>query len=306
MHLEVRHDRRFGQRHWFTAGLFSGVQEREIKTDFTEFLSVLVAKLRITGAYVRDEIALNDQWKIIGDLQYQHIGLEGRATTTPPLFEPFLTQRDADTLLPRLVISYQPKERTGIRLGLRRLAAAIADFQLLRPTDVFRELDELPGASLFSSRSASGRSAELELDHTFKNTSFLRVTLFDQDLNRAENGAIGTPVYPRVKQRGARVSYEGSLNANTSFFMRLSLNHARNPEPKRDAEVPDTKIAMVPRTAPDSACIPEPQGVFHRAGIAISGQAFGTTWQRRLLRQFSVLNFVSEKRSGLSSMYFVN
>jgi hypothetical protein len=31
-----------------------------------------------------------------------------------------------------------------------------------------------------------------------------------------------------VAQRGARLSYEGALNRDTSFFMRLTFNHARD------------------------------------------------------------------------------
>lgn len=56
---------------------------------------------------------------------------------------------------------------------------------------------------LNAGRSGSGRSAELQFDHTFEDASFLRVTLFDQDLSRAENSSVGTSLSEQVAQRGA-------------------------------------------------------------------------------------------------------
>jgi hypothetical protein len=131
--------------------------------------------VRATGVYVRDEVSLSQRWKIIGEVGLQHTDLLGQAKSfLPPDTLTSRYQSDSGRVLPKLVLAYQPQERTGIRLRLRRLAGTIPDFQLLRPTDVFIELDDLPAASLFpnAGRNGTGRSAELEFDHTFKTPHF--------------------------------------------------------------------------------------------------------------------------------------
>jgi tetratricopeptide (TPR) repeat protein len=310
VHVEARHDRRFGQRHWFTAGFFSGVHQREIRDRLDDFRLRLDGELRVIGAYVRDEVIINDRLKVIGDMQVQHIDLAGLSRVSPPLFDPYRVKRDSATLLPTLVLAYQPQERTGIRLRLRRLAGTVADFQLLRPTDVFRELGDLPGLSSFpnAGRNASGRSAELEIDHTFRNTSFLRLSLFDQDLERAENGSASIPLYGRVEQRGVRLSYEGALSDNTSFFMRLSLNAARDRKGGDIAMVPLYGAGFGLHYLNRAGYFVEPLLLFQGKRLErkpSNDSALDKSDNPQYLDSFSVLNLRVGKRWGLRSTAFV-
>ena len=172
---------------------------------------------------------------------------------------------------------------------------------MLRPTDVFVELDDVPAVGMFPNAGPNGRgrSAELEFYHTFRNASFLRVTLFDQDLKRAENGSIGTPLYEQVAQCGARLSYEGALNEDTSFFMRVNFNHARDP-------LDDQDIAQVPRFGAGLGLhYLNRAGYFIEPLLLLQGKRLERRGSSNQLDRFSVLNLRVGKRTGLRSSVFV-
>src|SRR5690606_14453293 len=73
-----------------------------------------------------------------------------------------------------------------------------------------------------------GTSSELEADHTFRNGSFFRIGVFQQNLKDAlepTSDGSGNAI-PRARLRGVRVGYEGNLNRDVSFFVSAAYTRA--------------------------------------------------------------------------------
>jgi superkiller protein 3 len=306
--FEARHDVQADEKNLLSVGISSG-RSRLVQDFLMESFirgvpdrrSVSNATARTFQAYVRDEMKVNESLTLLGELQFQKVN----AGDVFRLFEVRRRERLLDTvdrnvekevILPNFIAAYQPSPRCGIRFRARRLFGTVGDFQLLTPTDVFftSAFADLIELGLMG----TGRSFELEFDHTFGNASFLRVELFHRRLRGDVRDAL-TQFYPEARLRGGRASYEGVLNRDTTYFVNLGYNHAE------DATT-NLFIANVPRWTVESGLqFLNPQGWFIQPSYAYQGRRFTTTANRTQLGGYGVFNLRVGKRTGLRSVIFV-
>ncbi|BCM94070.1 hypothetical protein IAD21_05967 [Abditibacteriota bacterium] len=231
--LEVRHDVQMGLSHWLSAGFSLGRSRLDqaslllpaIPTDST-FRNLFGVTTRTTQFYLRDEWKINERLALTGELQYQKANANGLLSIFDGSGNPLFSTQTSLTkgvFLPAFIMDYRLNKRSGLRFRARRTFGNIREFQLLSPLDEFASsTSELPDLSL----TGRGISHEMEYDHTWANSSFLRLGIFDQNLRDAQD-ALLNPI-PRARLRGARLGYSGLLNHRTSFFVNGSYNRARN------------------------------------------------------------------------------
>lgn len=233
---ELRHDHQVGDRHRLVAGLTAGVRKRHVDSFIPSppplplFSSAVDNRVKQLGAYLRDEYQANERLRVIGELQFLQLDFTQSAVIiSPPNIPSSFINRKSATGLPYLVFDYRAGARSNARLRARRLMGLIRDFQLLQPTDVFSlSREDLPTAGTVNPR-ASGRSVEMEFDHTFNNASFVRFGVYQQDLRNADFETTSTPSLPAdARVRGARLSYEGLISRNLAFVLRTDLASPKN------------------------------------------------------------------------------
>ncbi len=231
--LEIRHDLHVGQNHWLSGGFSLGSSRLDQNLLLLPsvpvgptFRSLLGVKTRTTQLYLRDEWKLSERLMLTGELQYQKASADGLFTVldgSGTLLSSAPDHLSKGVFLPALVMAFQLDKRSNLRLRTRRIFGNISDFQLLAPLDEFDlSTRNLPDLAL----TGRGASSEMEYDHTWHNSSFLRLGVFDQNLLDAQDTLLN-PI-KRVRLRGARVGYSGLLNRQTSFFVNGSFNRARN------------------------------------------------------------------------------
>ncbi|MDQ3814854.1 MAG: TonB-dependent receptor, partial [Armatimonadota bacterium] len=293
-------------------GVFGGKRSLRYDTFFPELdpdnlideraLNRLDVRLRAEGAYVRDEYLLSNRLSVIGEIQLQHLSrFSTQRDLLPEATEPELSEGSKTALLPKLVLAYQPNARTGIRFRARRVLATPQDFQLLSPTDVFFESEGLPEVRSRGAEFGSGQTYELEFDHTFRNTSFLRLGLFRQNLDLAgifNRGFFETP-QRGVHQHGARLSYEGVLSRSTAFYTRLNFNHSRDGR--------SNEVFLVPRFAAEIGLqYLNSRGYFVQPLFFYSGSRLENVGNPAVrLDSFKILNLRVGKRWGVRSTVFL-
>jgi tetratricopeptide (TPR) repeat protein len=311
LNAELRHDRQIGQKHLLSAGLFAGTRKHEDDARFTisppdpPLLlehTLIKSEIRASGAYLRDEVKINQRLSVTGEMQLQKLMFSASSQDLLSPLKPILVASDENTmeLLPKIIIAYRPNARSGLRLRVRRLLATPRDFQLLSPTDVFFELEDLPEPflGLRGDEFGRGSSSELEYDHTFRNTSFLRVGLFHQQLGPAEIFGV-SGIHPKVRQYGVRVSYEGTLSRDTTFFMNLHFNKAKDVASRRD-------VAQVPRFAAEVGVqYLNHKGYFVQPLFFYSGSYLQSLANPVQQNSFGVFNVRVGKRWGLRSVLFL-
>ncbi|MCS6862525.1 MAG: TonB-dependent receptor [Abditibacteriales bacterium] len=303
--VEVRHDVQADAQHFLSVGLSKG------RSDFVQDLfaegfaggpdrrSVFDVTTRAFQAYVRDEIRFNDRWTLIGELQYQKVRADGVFSLFDPrrrgrLLASAPSRVEKEAVLPTFILAHQPSGRSGVRLRARRLVGTVSDFQILAPTDVFLfSLADLPELGL----TGDGTSYELEFDHTFGDAAFVRLGFFLQRLTNARD-ALANAV-PQVRQRGARLTYSGTLGRNTAFYVNLDYNHAEN-------TLADLAVANVPRFAADVGVqFLNPAGWFVQPSLVYQGKRSTTLPNNPRLGGYSLFNLRVGKRTGLRSVAFV-
>jgi len=296
--FELRHDRRLGERNRFSAGVSLGRRNRDFSNRQAVPSPLALdggTRIRATSAYIRDEMKLGERLSVIGEMQLQNL----RFTKEPGRFtKPFVSvipgkETKTSAGVPKLILSYRPDARSSYRLRVRRVLGSVTDFQLLTPNDSFL-LDDanLPGAGTLNPL-ASGRSVELEHNRTFTDASFLRLTLFQQDLKNSDlpDGSIES-----VKVRGARASYEGTLGRDLAFFARSEFNSAR---------MPNTRFApLLPKFVGSGGLQYLNRGGLFLQSIAVY-QSSRDKGDGTRLGGFGVLNLRAGVRSGLRREVFV-
>ena len=222
---------------------------------------------------------------------------------------PYARQDTVSTtqILPTLIADYRPNERTGLKLRLRKLMGTIDDFELLSPRDQFLfSLNDLPQAAVYGLWFGMGKSFEFEINHTLHNGGLLRLGLFQQNLDEAQQLAVATQASQPASDariRGIRLGAEGAFNRETTYFVNLGLNDARGyidtgagAVEQKYANVPDFIASAGLQYLNDHGYFVQPTYFyldkrFRRNGTTASGAY--------------ILNLRIGKRFGVRSMLFV-
>ncbi len=300
--FELRHDLQWNVRHRLVAGLSVGKRSRDTNIDISSpfaFRSTDFSDIDQQSLYVRDEWQASERLQVIGEMGLRRVKYQLLSRITEPQFPDSQTLSEKTVGVPNLVLNYRAGRNSELRLRARRLFFEVEDFRLLAPTDLFfLSFAGLPDTSFFNPF-GSGRSVELEFDHTFANASLLTAGVFQRDLN---NGALtGNEIAPQARLRGLQASYESTLARDTTFFVRGLYNSSRDrTASRRFVELPNFIGAL---------------GVqyFNRQGIVLQANA---VYQSSLLRDVgqatpqiiggtTIVNLRAAKRFGLRSTLFV-
>lgn len=301
---EVRHDLRLGRKHYISAGLFAGKRERELNLFLAGFAPIFPDQrtrtnnnISIYGGYIRDDFDVSNKLRVIGELKVVHAKGESAFQFIEPV--PFLIPtetREKTEILPTFIAEYRAGTNTGVRLRVRRLFGSVHDFQLLSPVDTFiSPLNNLP----MLDGNGTGTSFELEGDHTFANGSFVRLGVFQQNLNNllepTADGS-GAPI-SRGRVQGVRLGYEGNLSRDVSFFLSGGYTNARDADAGRD-------IANVPNLTSEAGIFYlHPSGWFVQPSLFYQSARFRS--DRSRAEAFSDVNLRIGKRFGLRGTAFI-
>ncbi|MBV9848641.1 MAG: TonB-dependent receptor [Armatimonadetes bacterium] len=245
---ELRWDAQLGEANLLSVGASFGSRRKRADTTFPtgdpsqpSIEDVITTQVQPLQVYVRDEVRASARVSLVGQLQVLRLDTASGFESSDQADSPPTQQSLRTTVgLPTVIATYQADARSLVRLRARRLFAAVQDFQLLTPRDVFLlTFAGLPQATqLFPV--ADGTSVEVEYDRTFANASFLSAGAFQQDLQQA--GVLEAPdgPYDKVRVQGVQASYEGLLGRDLSFFLSADLNRSQDTEAQqRIAQVPD-------------------------------------------------------------------
>ena len=300
--FELRHDLQLNARHRLVAGLSVGQRNNDGRSNFGgpfPFRGNSFVNLDQQTLYVRDEWQASQRLLVIGEMGLQRLKYQRLNRTIEPPSPDMEMQTDNTVGVPNLVVNYRAGRSSELRLRARRLFTGIEDFRLLAPNDVFfLSFYGLPDTSSFTPI-GSGRSVELELDHTFANASLLTAGVFQRDIHNATVVGEGDVATGRV--RGAQLSYEGILTRDTSFFVRGLYNSSQN----RDTSA---IFNGVPRFIGASGVqYFNPQGIVLQANVIYQTSFLTDIGEATPLRKggFGVLNLRAAKRFGLRSTIFV-
>jgi tetratricopeptide (TPR) repeat protein len=301
---EVRHDLRLGRNHYISAGLFAGKRKFDVNLFLAGFPPFFPDQrtrvnndISIYGAYIRDDYDVNDKLRLIGELKVIHAKGESALQFIEPVSSSIPADiREKTAFLPTFIAEYRIGANTGVRLRVRRLFGGVRDFELLSPVDTFvSPLNNLPNLDGIG----TGTSFELEGDHTFRNGSFVRLGVFQQNLNNllepTADGS-GTPV-ARGRLQGVRLGYEGNISRDVSFFLSGGYTNARDTNADRD-------IANVPHwTGEAGVFYLHPNGWFVQPSLFYQSARFRS--DRSRAEAFSSVNLRVGKRFGLRGMAFI-
>lgn len=312
-HAEIRHDERLGERHLLSVGASSGRRRFEIDSTFfglfpgdPALVSSVERYYRFSELYVRDRWDISNRLSLTGEFKVQRLSTEANDvfTTDPPdpFFPPFLSESKTSNTqnLPGFIIAYQPNARSGLRFRSRQIFGAIEDFSLLAPTDVFLfSQDETPTLFL----SGEGRTHELEYDYTFRDSSFLRIGLFQQTLRPAQSP--GGEFLTRARFRGLRLRYEGVLNRTTTFFVNGDFNDARGVVDSTPPSNVEQKLSETPRFAAEFGLqYLDSAGWFVQPSAAYIGPRYRAIGDPEPSGGFGIANVRAGKRFGLRTTAF--
>ena len=308
--FELRHDRQIGAKNYLSAGFGLGRARRDTDLFFGAFppfvpdlAFTINTRVRSAEAYIRNDFSPNNRLTLTGELQVKKLENDSSTQITRPVVLPPSNSKFVDRVfvLPKFVLDYRLNADTGIRLRMRRVLGSITDFELLHPTDLFTALpNNLPLLGI----GGRGNSVELEADHTFGNSSFLRINLFGQHLNDVQEPSADVSAGQLVKRarlRGLNASYEGSIGRETTFYLSTTFNDAQD-------ETRNRAIAFVPRFVGEAGLqylrrdgwFVQPSYVYQ--GARFVPHASGTGREKRA--GFGMLNLRVGKRFGLSSAFY--
>jgi len=306
MSAELRHDLQLSRRHLLSAGASVGRIKRTSEIFFggipgliPDFSLIDDATVRAASAYIRNDFKVSSRFNVAGEVRVQKLDVDTTSRTVLP-GPPTSTSAnpvDKTSVQPSLIAEYQLNDRSGVRFRARRLVGAVEDFQLLSPTDVFlTSLSSLPKVGLIN---GSGRSFELEYDYTFRNASFLRLGVFDQHINRAQDLSVdgnSGAFLPRVRLRGFQAGYEGIVSRDINFYTNLNLNSAKD-------SVFNQYVANVPKWSAEAGF-----QYLNRAGWFVQPSLFYQDDRVRVDRtrasSVALINLRAGKRFGLRSVVF--
>ena len=308
-HGEIRHDTQMGGRHLLIVGAAIGSRRFDVAnlllappgSGFPDINAHSATVLRTLQAYVRDEAALSPRLNLTLELKVDRLDYRFGDTSAP------LTGSRPTVGLPNAVLEYRPDPNSGIRLRARRLFSTVEDFELLAPRDVFLlSSDDLLGLSLGS----RGDSYEMEVDHTFRDASFLRLGVFQQDLRNAFDGAAER--FPSVRLRAAQLRYEGILSPTTTAFVDADLTDAQGRvDYGSEAGLgPRQSLSLIPRYGLEAGLqFLDRAGLFAQPSFTFQGSRLEPAGNpgdpRAPIGGFGVLNVRAGKRWGLTSTVFV-
>lgn len=309
---EIRHEFAFGESEWVTLGLSIGTRVRTIDDllPVTPIVSVQSngdVHAKALQAYFRDEAQLNPRLSLTGELRVQKLNYSTATKTTivPPAKPPTTTEGDDTPLvgLPKLLLTYHPSGRSGLRLRARRLAGTIADFQLLNPPDDFLfSFDDLPH-EIWTFPLSTSNSLDMEYYYTFSNASSLRIGLLHEKVKDADPfGQL-----PKATVQSLRAAYEGMLGRDTSYFLRTDFNRARGDV--RDAggvPLPGDNVETVPDFVWATGIqYLNPEGFFLQSVWIYQSERERSFADPTPLASVSLLNLRVGKRHGLRSSFYV-
>ncbi len=243
---EVRHDRRLGRDHFLSLGAFDG--KRSLDTQlfiaglppiFPDQLTFQEIDYKFRGAYLRDEYQASRKLTLTGEVKVLKLDIDNSISFDPALFPDTFIHLDEQKVLPYFLAEYRANSSTSFRFRGRRVFGGIFDFQLLSPKDTFLSpLGDLPALFI----TGNGTSFELEGDHTFRNGSFFRLGVFQQNMNNLSvptSDGSGANI-DRSRLRGVRAGFEGALTQDISYFINAGYTSAKD-------RTTDGQIPNVPR-----------------------------------------------------------
>lgn len=308
--FELRHDRQIGAKNYLSAGFGLGSARSNTNFFFGAFLPYVpdqkfmtANRVRSAEAYIRDDFSPSKRLTLTGELQLKKLDQNSAVQFTKPVVLPrsFHELVNGVFVLPKFVLDYRLNADTGIRLRVRRVLGAITDFELLRPTELFTALPNgLPRLGI----GGRGNSVEIEADHTFSDSSFLRFNFFQQQLSDVQEPSVDSSAGQLVKRarlRGLSASYEGSIGHETTFYLNTTFNDAKDEGRSR-------AIAFVPRFVGEAGLqylrrdgwFLQPSYVYQSARFV--PLAMGTGQEKRA--GFGLLNLRVGKRFGLKSAFY--
>ncbi len=308
--FELRHDRQIGAKNYLSAGFGLGSARHDTNFFFGAFPPyvpdqkfMVATRIRSTEAYIRDDLSPSKRLTLTGELQLKKLDQNSAVQFTKPVILPrsFHELVNGVFVLPKFVLDYRLNADTGIRLRARRVLGAITDFELLHPTDLFTAL---PSGLPLLGIGGRGNSVEIEADHTFSDSSFLRFNLFQQQLSDVQEPSVDSSAGQLVKRarlRGLSASYEGSIGRETTFYLNTTFNDAKDEGRSR-------AIAFVPRFVGEAGLqylrrdgwFLQPSYVYQSARFVPLAMGRG----REKRAGFGLLNLRVGKRSGLRSAFY--
>ena len=306
--FELRHDQRYGRKHLLSLGASRGKYSYNdsfflpgLPGVFPDSQTFNTGDYSATDFYLRDEMRLNPRFKIIGELRKTDVSASRSFQVLPFLPVPNVTNIQLNSkFLPTFIASYQTGGRTSLRLRAGKRTQGF-DNSLLHPTDEFASntRDFLP-----IDIGATERRLELEAEHTFKNSSFLRLSLFNQRTDQAVIASLdgsGT-LFGQGKMRGVRARYEGNLRRDLSFFTDFTMRRATDSSRQDVAFVPRFLGQIGLQYYNESGWFVQPS-MYYQSGVFNSGLLTGEAPARR--GGFGLFNLRVGRRLGLSTAAFV-
>ena len=306
--FEIRHDQRYGKKHLLSFGASRGKYSLNdnfflpgIPNLFPDLRTLSSGDYNLNDFYVRDEMRVNPRFKITGELRKTDVSVRRSSRLLPFLPVPSVNKTQSDLrFLPTFIASYQAGGRTSLRF---RAGKRVQDFgnSLLHPTDEFASnaRDFLP-----VDIGATENRLELEAEHTFKNSSFLRLSLFDQKADRSfTNSLDGSGVlFGQGRMRGVRARYEGNLRRDLSFFTDFTMRHTTDTEGADVAFMPRFLGQFGLQYYNENGWFVQPS-MYLQSGIFNSGLLTGEAPVKR--GGFGLFNLRVGRRLGLSTAAFV-
>lgn len=322
VHGEARYDRRLSEKWNLNVGGSWGQRRSDIAslTDFSasgtplKFFNNVNFQAQNLVGYARAAFTPSRNLKLEGELKVRslrtHLLSSYYQEPADPAFPPSSQDipQEHTQVLPSIVATYRADRSTVLRFRARRLLGAIEDFELLSPTDLFgfNSNGDVPALD-FGSR---GESYELEVNHTFSNSSFLRLGLF-----RVEQGigvrADTVEKFNFSRVQGLRVGYEGLLNHNTSFFTSASWNGSRGEtqNPYGGVFSPSTLSGLPDYSAEVGIQYLSDSGLFIQPSLGYIGPRYRARFDGKNARQelegFPLLNLRIGKRFGLNQSFYI-
>lgn len=313
-HGEVRHDFRWGTKHWLSAGAAVGQRRFEGDTLFQGFPPIPDFRLlnrvllRQEQIYLRNDFAASRQLTISGEIKAERVQ---RRTTIEVVSPPELPgeppgKRSVVIGVPKLVLDYTPTRTDIVRMRLQGVAGDIEDFQYLNPTDQFPLLPiEATRTGLF----VRGSNFDAEWTHTFRNASLLRFGAFLRRFDKI--ASIGGEPLADARHRGLLARYEGPLTRSTTFFLGANMNDAKASIDTGGVLPPRSRISFIPRYSAEMGLqFLNERGWLVQPSIAyLSSRLQSSTGAldgpRATLGGAAYANLRVGKRSGLRSFMFV-
>jgi hypothetical protein len=303
--FELRHDQRFGNKHTFSFGAANGKYSYNnsfvfagIAGQFPDSQILSTSDYTFTDFYVRDEIRFNERLKIVGELRKTDVDGSQSFRILPFLPEASKSVVSPESKIrPSFIASYRSRSGTTLRFRAQSSLEGLGKTQLLHPNDEFSSDNR---DSLLRRVGSAQNRIEFEADHTFKNSSFLSLGLFQETASLAFTPSLddsGEEI-SRGKMRGVRARYEGNLRRDVSFFSDFIMRQA--------TEKNSQNIAFIPRfTTQIGLQYFHPRGWFVQPSMYYQSATQTSGEERARRGGFGLFNLRVGRRLGLSTSAFL-